>query len=144
VFPSEYTRSIFFDYVTTLLNSAHDDTGLREMKEGSKVVKYEFEMDENGDHVVLGRGSFGCVYSALDLDTKKLVCTRDVITMADLSTYVDCCQGSAVSRQQKRVCASRGDQHAQTMEAPAYCAVSRLRGRRVRAAHLSRASTWLF
>ena len=83
VFPSEHTRSIFYDYINSLLSSTVDDVAARDFKEGAKVMKYEFELDENDERVVLGRGSFGCVFSALDLDTKKLVCSAFWTTAVD-------------------------------------------------------------
>ena len=73
-FPSEATRSIFHEYIMHLKSTnAFDEAHAHESNE-VKPVQYEFEMDNFEHRVVLGRGSFGCVYSALDLDTKKLVC----------------------------------------------------------------------
>jgi hypothetical protein len=72
VFPSDYTRSIFHEYVMQLKTRVAfaADEGVIELK----PVRYEFEVDERDERIILGRGSFGCVLSALDLDTKKRVC----------------------------------------------------------------------
>ena len=74
VFASEYTRSIFHEYVQHLKSTAaHYDSAHAGDAADTKPVKYEFELDSYEQRVVLGRGSFGCVFSALDVDTKKLV-----------------------------------------------------------------------
>ena len=35
-------------------------------------------MDSNGDKVVLGKGSFGAVYSAIDLVTKRKMAVKEL------------------------------------------------------------------
>ena len=73
VFPSSFTRKQFHEYATLLLSRTDDYSSNNSDDRGP--VRYEFELDEHEQRVVLGRGSFGCVYSALDLDSKKLVST---------------------------------------------------------------------
>lgn len=51
-----------------------------------------YELDSNGDHVVLGRGSFGAVYFAIDLVIMKKMLSRN-LTMPGKQVYVVCvCQ----------------------------------------------------
>jgi len=38
--------------------------------------QYEYEVDSNGDRVVLRKGSFGAVYSAIDLVTKRKMAVK--------------------------------------------------------------------
>ena len=42
------------------------------------IVQYEYEMDSNGDRVMLGKGSFGAVYSAIDLVTKRKMAVKEL------------------------------------------------------------------
>ena len=41
-------------------------------------IQYEYEVDSNGDRVVLGKGSFGAVYSAIDLVTKRKMAVKEL------------------------------------------------------------------
>ena len=41
-------------------------------------IEYEYELSEKGERVVLGRGSFGTVYSGFDLDTNKKMAIKEV------------------------------------------------------------------
>ena len=40
--------------------------------------QYEYEVDSNGDRVVLGKVSFGAVYSAIDLVTKRKMVVKEL------------------------------------------------------------------
>lgn len=42
------------------------------------VVEFEYEYDDNKERVVLGKGSFGTVYSAIDLVTKKKMAVKEI------------------------------------------------------------------
>ena len=86
VFPSGFTRKIFHEYVTQLLSRKNEH--IHDNSDDRGPVRYEFESDEHNQRVILGRGSFGCVYSALDLDSKKLVRLRNPWSHAcDLVQY---------------------------------------------------------
>ena len=42
-------------------------------------IQYEYETDEqSGEKVLLGRGSFGVVYSAIDVVTKKKMAVKEI------------------------------------------------------------------
>ena len=57
-------------------DSAHSHT-LTELTD--EVTEYEYELDEkSGDRVVLGRGAYGTVYSALDFVTKKKMAVKEI------------------------------------------------------------------
>ena len=40
--------------------------------------QYEYDYDDNGQRVVLGRGSFGTVYAARDLSTNVKMAVKEI------------------------------------------------------------------
>lgn len=42
------------------------------------VVEFEYELNDQHEPVVLGKGSFGTVYSAIDLVTKKKMAIKEI------------------------------------------------------------------
>ena len=42
------------------------------------VVDFQYEWDDKGERVVLGKGSFGTVYSAIDLVTKRKMAVKEI------------------------------------------------------------------
>ena len=42
------------------------------------IVDFEYELDDKKERVVLGRGSFGTVYSAIDLVTKRKMAVKEI------------------------------------------------------------------
>lgn len=45
---------------------------------GEEELQYEYDLDEEGKRIRLGKGSFGVVYSAVDLSTKLLIAVKEV------------------------------------------------------------------
>ena len=41
-------------------------------------IEYEYEMTDRGAQVVLGRGSFGVVYSGIDMETRKKMAIKEI------------------------------------------------------------------
>jgi len=41
-------------------------------------IEYDYEMNDKGAHVVLGRGSFGVVYSGIDMETRKKMAIKEI------------------------------------------------------------------
>ena len=58
------------DFNTTLSNANFPPTIHGPTQQS---VKWEYEYDERGYRVILGRGTYGVVYSARDVDTHTLV-----------------------------------------------------------------------
>uniref|UniRef100_A0A3P8X3S7 Protein kinase domain-containing protein n=1 Tax=Cynoglossus semilaevis TaxID=244447 RepID=A0A3P8X3S7_CYNSE len=63
-FPSELHCRGFCELVSSLLQQAKDSTDLERQTEG--ILEYVYETNENGDKVVLGRGTYGVVYAGRD------------------------------------------------------------------------------
>ncbi|XP_065906670.1 mitogen-activated protein kinase kinase kinase 15-like isoform X2 [Dysidea avara] len=83
-FSSTSQAQRFYDLVSTM------------MSEGGKApidsvthqedLQYEYEVDSNGDRVVLGKGSFGAVYSAIDLVTKRKMAIKEISDTGDFQS----------------------------------------------------------
>ncbi len=41
-------------------------------------IEYEYELNDKDAQVELGRGSFGVVYSGIDLDTRKKMAIKEI------------------------------------------------------------------
>ena len=72
-----------------LINQSLDGNSLEEasslkltrrmtIDEDDGVVEFEYELDDRKQPVVLGKGSFGIVYSAIDLVTKKKMAIKEI------------------------------------------------------------------
>lgn len=76
-FPSAICRQRFYDYVLEMTKEGEgfvrlDDEFLTD------EIKFEYELDENGKKVVLGKGTYGIVYSARDLVTQTRIAIKEV------------------------------------------------------------------
>ena len=52
-------------------------------EEEEEAVQYEYELDDRGERVVLGQGSFGTVYSALEKTTLKKMAIKEIVIKND-------------------------------------------------------------
>ena len=62
-------------------NTCESDGALREalnQEEEEEPLKYEYLWSDKGEHIVLGRGSFGAVYSAFDATTRRLLTVKEI------------------------------------------------------------------
>ncbi|XP_008201569.1 mitogen-activated protein kinase kinase kinase 15 isoform X3 [Tribolium castaneum] len=73
-FPSESCRQCFYELILELTD--HQE-GLVE-SEPPRDIRYEYERDEQGRRIVLGKGTYGCVYAARDLNTQVRIAVKEV------------------------------------------------------------------
>lgn len=50
-----------------------------DQEEEEEEIQYEYELDSRGERVVLGQGSFGTVYSALEKTTLKKMAVKEIV-----------------------------------------------------------------
>uniref|UniRef100_A0A674NHB1 mitogen-activated protein kinase kinase kinase n=1 Tax=Takifugu rubripes TaxID=31033 RepID=A0A674NHB1_TAKRU len=73
-FPSQLHCNGFCELVNSLLQQAEDSsTQLDHLPEG-----YVYETDENGDNVVLGKGTYGVVYAGRDLSNQVRIAIKEI------------------------------------------------------------------
>ncbi|XP_008558932.1 mitogen-activated protein kinase kinase kinase 15 isoform X3 [Microplitis demolitor] len=77
-FPSELCRQRFYDLV---LEMTADQEGMvtnldAYMTDGQ--IKYEYELDDQNKRTVLGKGTYGIVYAARDLNTQVRIAVKEI------------------------------------------------------------------
>lgn len=63
------------------MNTCVGDGALREalnQEEEEEPLKYEYLRSDKGERIVLGKGSFGAVYSAIDVTTRRLLAVKEI------------------------------------------------------------------
>ncbi|XP_041797729.1 mitogen-activated protein kinase kinase kinase 5 [Chelmon rostratus] len=76
-FPSELHCKGFCELVNSLLQQAEDPAqDLDHLAEG--ILEYIYETNENGDKVVLGKGTYGVVYAGRDLSNQVRIAIKEI------------------------------------------------------------------
>ncbi|XP_056237687.1 mitogen-activated protein kinase kinase kinase 5 [Seriola aureovittata] len=76
-FPSELHCKGFCELVNSLLQQAEDSAqDLDHLTEG--ILEYIYETNENGDKVVLGKGTYGVVYAGRDLSNQVRIAIKEI------------------------------------------------------------------
>lgn len=106
--------------------------------ETSRVFQYEYDYNENGDRVVLGRGTYGVVYAGRDLSNQVRIAIKEIperdsrweerLRVVRARTLF-CAVSWRVWCAQVLAAAARGDRAAQIPQTQEHCAVPGLRVR---------------
>ncbi|XP_019122694.2 mitogen-activated protein kinase kinase kinase 5 [Larimichthys crocea] len=76
-FPSELHCNGFCELVNSLLQQAEDPAqDLNHLTAG--ILEYIYETNENGDKVVLGKGTYGVVYAGRDLSNQVRIAIKEI------------------------------------------------------------------
>ncbi|CAL4111120.1 unnamed protein product, partial [Meganyctiphanes norvegica] len=77
-FPSEACRVIFFKIMQTLTADQKGAMMDLESEISSGPIQYEYEVDDSGKRMVLGKGTYGVVFAARDLNTQVRIAVKEV------------------------------------------------------------------
>ncbi|XP_052245245.1 mitogen-activated protein kinase kinase kinase 15-like isoform X3 [Dreissena polymorpha] len=75
-FSSEMQRQMFYEDMCQLIKD--NQRGFQAELEEMDNIEYEYETDEKGNPIILGRGSYGVVYAARDKRTQVKVAVKEV------------------------------------------------------------------
>ncbi|KAK2149722.1 hypothetical protein LSH36_440g02047 [Paralvinella palmiformis] len=77
-FPSENHKQRFYDSVIEMIEK--QETGVIDIEADIQqhTIRYEYEYDEKNNKVLLGRGTYGAVFAARDLDTQVRIAVKEV------------------------------------------------------------------
>ncbi|XP_052000607.1 mitogen-activated protein kinase kinase kinase 5-like [Xyrauchen texanus] len=78
-FPSDLHCKGFCDLVNSLLNRTETpEEDSSPLRGGEAVIEYIYERNENGDKVVLGKGTYGVVYAGRDLSNQVRIAVKEI------------------------------------------------------------------
>jgi len=79
-FPSDVFKQRFYSMVVDMLDRFQRDNLILDPDTDIRptTIRYEYEMDDKGNRLVLGRGSYGVVFAARDLDTQIRIAVKEI------------------------------------------------------------------
>merc|ERR1719510_402260 len=79
-FASDAWRQKFNNYVHQITEGFEETGFIADLDTGvqSTTIEFEYDIDENGDKAVLGKGTYGIVYAARDLNTQISIAVKEV------------------------------------------------------------------
>uniref|UniRef100_A0A182SEJ8 Protein kinase domain-containing protein n=1 Tax=Anopheles maculatus TaxID=74869 RepID=A0A182SEJ8_9DIPT len=78
-FPSVQCRQTFYDLILQM--TADQGSGfidLSSAETSADELKYEYDLDDEGQRILLGKGTYGAVYAARDLTTQVKIAVKEV------------------------------------------------------------------
>uniref|UniRef100_A0A182W489 mitogen-activated protein kinase kinase kinase n=1 Tax=Anopheles minimus TaxID=112268 RepID=A0A182W489_9DIPT len=78
-FPSVQCRQTFYDLILQM--TADQGSGFIDLSSAETTadeLKYEYDMDDEGQRILLGKGTYGAVYAARDLTTQVKIAVKEV------------------------------------------------------------------
>ncbi|CAL8101187.1 unnamed protein product [Calicophoron daubneyi] len=81
-FSCETTKKALYSVIRENLFSADETGGLLMDDEPQERIKYDYEMDDNGQRVVLGKGSFGTVYAGRELTKEIKIAIKEITNIS--------------------------------------------------------------
>lgn len=121
---SFFPRSVFHNLLVNLLN--YQERPLE--PEPPQQILCEYELDEQGRRKTLGKGSYGVVYAALDLNKQgdMLIFAQFLKRVSELPFSENSRKRSTRKRRWSRSTITRRDSSSLSVEASKYCAISRI------------------
>nr|UCK81532.1 mitogen-activated protein kinase kinase kinase 8-like protein [Arenicola marina] len=77
-FPSEGHKQRFYEMIYDLMENLENNVVNLENEVRQTSLRFEYELDDKNNKVLLGRGTYGCVYAARDLDTQVRIAVKEV------------------------------------------------------------------
>lgn len=77
-FPSVALKNRFYDLVLAMTANQEGVVMDIDLDDGSGCIQFEYETDDQGRRIVLGKGTYGVVYAARDLTTQVKIAIKEI------------------------------------------------------------------
>lgn len=77
-FPSESLKNRFYELILVMTADQEGMVTDIDLDLGSGCVQFEYETDDQGRRIVLGKGTYGVVYAARDLTTQVKIAVKEI------------------------------------------------------------------
>ncbi|KAL1413956.1 hypothetical protein MTO96_007892 [Rhipicephalus appendiculatus] len=77
-FPTVALKNRFYDLVLALTENQEGVVMDIDLDDGSGCIQFEYETDDQGRRIVLGKGTYGVVYAARDLTTQVKIAIKEI------------------------------------------------------------------
>ncbi|XP_050533879.1 mitogen-activated protein kinase kinase kinase 15 isoform X2 [Daktulosphaira vitifoliae] len=77
-FPSSQCRETFYDLIITMTEGEEGMMTNLDSDSSSEQIKFEYELDDSEKKIVLGKGTYGVVYAARDLNTQVRIAVKEI------------------------------------------------------------------